>query len=450
MESRNNIAKSKLGVRLRALASLPIMAPIVATLGVPAWAQDAADLERRLEALQAEVAALKSSRAPEAEEDNPYLLKDGDGIRIGDTTVSFGGFIKADVIVGSNGDGTENAYSVGVPRSFAAYARSDQNDWQVGFTARESRFSFGTATVDVLGDVLTTYLEMDFNDNATGDGNEIVSNSYNPRLRQAFGSWKGWTIGQTYTTFSNLATLPEILNQGKMAGFIYTTQALIRYTMPVPGGKLLMSLENPEDASSSFEYADDLAFAGETLYDDQSIPDIVVRYDITGDYGVYSVAGMVRRIDSRTDEAWTGAGSLSARIPTIGKDDVRLQYSYGALGRYMGLYLYPDSNYRAEMATGGDVDPFDSQGITAAYRHFWTAAWRSTLSVSHTEAVDDPFTTGTLGGLDSATSTHANLIWTPHPNMTYGIEYAYWDFDTYEQPGSDQYQQAMLSAQFQF
>lgn len=426
-------------VRAVALAGAPLL-----MLGsVTAQAQSNTELEElreRIRVLESHV-----STAPAARDDNPYLLREGKGMKIGDTTITFGGFIKADVIFGSNGNGTPNGYSIALPRTLAKAANEGESDWKTGFSARESRISIGTKTEDVAGHDLTTYIEMDFNTAADAPGNEVVSNSYNPRMRQAYGSWNGWDFGQTYTTFTDLSALPEILNQGKQAAFIYARQPMLRYNMSAPGGKLMVALENPEDGF------------GSTSYSDQSYPDLVARYQVRGDYGIYSVAALLRQLeDDAAEETKTaGAVSLSARIPTFGRDDLRLQYSYGALGRYMGLFTYPDVDLAEQAA--GEVEPLKTYGVTAAYRHFWSPAWRSNLTVSHTEIVSDllnpvagPVANGTLSYFDSSTSVHANLLWSAHKNLTLGLEYAYWDFGEIAGSGSQQYEQVMASAKLSF
>lgn len=423
-------------VRAIALAGLPLMA--VGSAAVSAQDTDLQELRQQVQMLETKLNEMEA-KAPVLQEDNAYLLRDGNGVRIGDTTVSISGFIKADVKVGSHGNGSKNAYAIGIPRNLAGFAASDANDWKTGFSARETRLAVGTKTVDVAGHDLTTYIEMDFNTGIDESGNEVVSNSYNPRLRQAYGSWNGWDFGQTYTTFTDLAALPEILDQGKQAAFIYTRQPLIRYNMAAPGGKFMVSLENPEDGF------------GSSSYDDQSYPDLAARYQLRNEFGIYSVAGIVRSLedDVADDTKVTGAVSLSARIPTVGKDDLRLQYSYGALGRYMGLLTYPDFD-RAELAAG-NVEPLKTYGATAAYRHFWTPQWRSTLSVSYTEIADDiASAASTLSYFDTSTSVHANLLWSPHKKLTLGLEYAYWDFGVIGSPSSEQYEQVMASAKLGF
>ncbi len=420
MKTTGNRFRVIRGTGLKVAAGLPLLMG----LGAPVLAQDVSELERRLEALQAEVAALKSNA-----KESPFVLKDGAGFKIGDTTLTFGGFVKADIVAGSDGDGSKNNYVLGQPKNFAALARGGDNDWGIGFSARETRLSLATATANVGGDTLHTYLEMDFNQGADDGGNEFVSNSYQPRLRQAFGSWKGWTIGQTYSTFTDLSVMPEVLNQGKQAAFMHVRQPLVRYTMAAPGGSLMMALENPEDGGN-----------------DQSIPDFAARYNLKTGYGHYSLALLGRQLETDNDETLTGAVSVSALIKTFGQDDLRLQYSYGALGRYMGLRTYVDVAASEEP----DAEPFMVQGVTAAYRHFWTPEWRSNFILSHTETVDDYEGAAPTNDLDSATSAQVNLLWQAHKKITYGIEYAYWDFSRYNVKGSDTYQQVMLSAKFDF
>lgn len=80
-------------------------------------------------------------------------------------------------------------------------------------------------------------------------------------------------------------------------------------------------------------------------YDDQSYQDLTARYQIRGNYGFYSIAGVLRNIedDEAGETKLTGAVSLSARIPTIGRDDLRLQYSYGRLVVIWGCSPIPTS-----------------------------------------------------------------------------------------------------------
>ncbi|MEH6386761.1 MAG: hypothetical protein V7772_02680 [Pseudomonas profundi] len=393
-----------------------------------------------------------SSRNETLKADTEYLVRDGKGVKIGNTTVTVGGFIKADAVVASGGDGSANNRTLGQAANFASYAASENADeWRFGSSIRESRIGLGTRTADVNGHDLITYIEMDFHGSEDG-ANEFVSNSYNPRVRLAYAQWADWTVGQDVTTFSELAAVPEILNQGKMASFIYARQPLLRYGMDVPGGRLFAAIENPEDGGN-----------------DQAYPDVVLRYQVKNDYGVFALAGMARTLekDSVDDRSLQGAFSLSARIPTVGKDNLKLQYSYGALGRYAGLRTFADILSTDTTAPGaggtteyGELTPAVSYGATVAYQKHWSPKWRSNLSLSQLEMVTNTDAPELGRYFDRSTSAHLNLLYAATPSITLGLEYAYWQFGeanlasavlpNSEEPVSNHYEQIMASAKFDF
>lgn len=368
------------------------------------------------------------------------IVRDGKGIKIGDTTVTVNGFIKADAVYASGGDGSKNNRTLGQAPNFAEFARSDNADrWRLGSSIRESRIGLRTVTPDVNGRDLTTYFEFDFHGSEDG-ANEFVSNSYNPRVRLAYASWGDWTVGQDVTTFSEVAAIPEILNQGKMAAFIYARQPLLRYSMNVPGGRLFAALENPEDGDH-----------------DQAYPDAVLRYQLRNDYGIYSLAAMARTLEkgNTSERSLQGAISLSARIPTFGKDNLRLQYSYGTLGRYAGLRTFQDVlNTDTTNADGdtvyGDLTPAVSYGATIAYQKHWSPKWRSNLSLSQLEMETDTDSQELGRYFDRSSSAHLNLLYAATDRITLGLEYAYWDFGAIEPSTSYQYEQVMASAKVDF
>ncbi|QJD60977.1 hypothetical protein HG264_18100 [Pseudomonas sp. gcc21] len=399
--------------------------------------------QARAEAREAREQLAGSRAAPRSEPvkaDSDYIVRDGKGIKIGNTTVTVSGFIKADAVVGSGGDGSANNRTLGQAANFATFAASDNADeWRFGSSIRESRIALGTRTADVNGHDLITHLEMDFHGSEDG-ANEFVSNSYNPRIRLAYAQWADWTVGQDVTTFTELAALPEILNQGKMAAFIYTRQPLLRYGMDIPGGRLSAAIENPEDGGN-----------------DQAYPDVVLRYQHKNDYGVFSLSGMARTLekDSVDDRSLQGAVSLAARIPTVGKDNLRLQYSYGALGRYAGLrtfadVLNTDTTVGGVITEDGELTTAVSYGATVAYQRHWTPKWRSNLSLSQLEMVTDTDAAELGRYFDRSTSAHLNLLYQATNNITLGLEYAYWDFGIISDSGSNQYEQLMASAKFNY
>ena len=78
------------------------------------------------------------------------------------------------------------------------------------------------------GDVMG-FIEMDF---WGGGGNEIVSNSANPRIRHAFIKYKDVLAGQTWSTFMNTSAIPESADfAGATLGLVFIRQGQVRYTM---------------------------------------------------------------------------------------------------------------------------------------------------------------------------------------------------------------------------
>ncbi|WP_206668510.1 DcaP family trimeric outer membrane transporter [Pseudomonas saliphila] len=399
--------------------------------------EEAAQARAEAREARAQLASTRDEPRPEtAKADTDYIVRDGKGIKIGNTTVTVGGFIKADAVLGSGGDGSANNRTLGQATNFANFADptlGNPDEWRFGSSIRESRIGLRTSTADVNGHDLITYLEMDFHGSEDG-ANEFVSNSYNPRIRLAYAQWADWTVGQDVTTFSELSALPEILNQGKMAAFIYARQPLLRYGMDVPGGRLFAAIENPEDGGF-----------------DQAYPDVVLRYQVKNDYGVFALAGMGRTLEDDNERSLEGAVSLSARIPTIGNDNLRLQYSYGALGRYAGLRTFGDV-----VAAQDELVPMVSHGTTVSYQRHWAPKWRSNLSLSHLEVETNVDrvglgTTATANRyFDTSSSAHLNLLYQATNTITLGLEYAYWDFGIVDDSGSNQYEQVMASAKFDY
>jgi len=385
-------------------------------------------LQAQMHALQAQIDELKSQQRTTQEEvttvsDNVVTRTPKGDLKIGKTTLSIGGYVKAQATMANNGYGDGKANEIVTPSSLRSIDEGLGN--RSSFSARQSRLHVGTAR-PLAGDTLKTFIEMDFY-GADDEANEFVSNSYAPRLRHAYGSWGNWLAGQTWSTFMDLNGLGEVDAFGQQASVIFERQAQLRYTQPFEGGNLQFALENPEDGG-----------------DDQSVPDIVGRVNFDGNWGHASVAALARRltVDNGVDDdsEWADAYSVTARFPTIGQDDLRLQANYGNLGRYMGLRPYPDAQTEE-----GEIEGVDAWGASAIYRHYWTDKWRSTLAYSRT-GLDEAGAGNMTNRYDT---TFVNLMWSPMANTTYGIEYQRFDL---EEVDGDSFKLDRLhfSAQYKF
>ena len=333
------------------------------------------------------------------------------------TDMTFGGYIKADVMFSDYGNGAPDSGSLSrqfyVPGTI--YGTTGNGKQVVDFQARESRFNFKTVT-DLEGHKLTGFIELDFMTHT--DGNERVSNSYSPRIRHAFVSYDNWTVGQTWTTFQNPGALPENLDfVGAAEGTPFARQSLLRYT----NGNWQFSIENPETTVTP------LGGGGRITSGSGVVPDFVGRYNFSAASGsAFSVAAIVRQLDleqvvgsTAYDTSELGYGVSFAGVIPVGKDDLKFTATYGeGLGRYMAL------NYAnaGVLDTNGEIQTIKSFGGFVSYRHWWSEQWRSSVTLSGFSADNDVALTG--GAVNKeAYSGYVNLLFSPSKPLTFGVEF---------------------------
>ncbi|WP_299196161.1 DcaP family trimeric outer membrane transporter [uncultured Amphritea sp.] len=310
--------------------------------------------------------------------------------KAGDTDFNIGGYVKFDASYNNfayTGNGT-------IVTTTALKNGDSADDGNLDMSARESRFWLKTSTL-INGSTLKTHIEGDFYGSG---GNEVVSNSHGLRLRHAYGEMDGILMGQTWSTFMDLAHLGELIDFGQHKSTIFVRQAQARYTIPLENSKVMLAAENPQTGST----------------DTGTLPDLIARYDYNSDGFHGSAAMMLRQLKSTTGETKTGSAiSLTSKVKIGKADDIRMQLNGGALGRYMGL-IHP-----ATEGSGSTFDIVNSFGASVAYRHLWNKDVRSTLMYSATQADPNIVTATTLDGTQSL---HANVLWDLNKRVRFGAE----------------------------
>ena len=353
-----------------------------------------------------------SAQKTAATEDRP------DGFKVGDTNVTFKGFIKLDASVTDFSGGELPSSSIGrdfyIPGLVPVGGEGDGPDFD--FNPRETRFVFGLDTerggVDIGG-----HLEFDFQ--VTSDGNERVSNSFTPRMRQAFVTIDNWLLGQAWSTFQDVSALPDNLDFiGPTEGTVFIRQPMIRYTR----GPWQIALEQPETEITG--PAGERILAGDDL-----APDFVLRYNKKGGWGHLTAAALLRALHvedevipgALSDTAFGYGISLSGKLKVGRKDDFRFMATYGdGIGRYIGVNIVND----AAINSAGTLDKIATYSGFASYRHFWSDNLRSNLTGGYFKA-DNPVNLVSGAVTDQVYSIHANLIYSPIPKIDVGIEYIF-------------------------
>lgn len=331
-----------------------------------------------------------------------------------DTSVTLGGYVKLDAIFSDRSAGVASSadqeYEAGaVP--IGAAADNERN--QLKLHARQSRFNLKTSTPTALGE-LASFVEFDLFGAA---GNESVSNSNGLRVRHAYATLGHLLFGQTWTTFSDVASYPETVDFGGPAGVVFARQAQVRWTEPFAGGRWALALENPETVVS--------LPGGESFRaDDDRFPDIAGQIKFDTSRGSYSIAGIARQlgVDSASaptarERKWGAALGVNGVVPLFAKDDVRFSAYYGnAIGRY-SVGFFSD----ALLDSDSHLVLPNQWLAMAAYRHFWSANLRSTIALSALRSNNPAATAGSVN--KAAQSAHVNVIWSPLAQVNLGVEY---------------------------
>ncbi len=341
------------------------------------------------------------------------------------TAFTYGGFIKLDAMVTDTSDGRIADGSSGrlfyVPSTIPVGGdTAEGGDPVTDFHAQFSRFWLSADHVTDNGDKFKAYIEADFfgggNAFFTGTGanplvgNETSTNTYAVSLRQAYVSWNEWLAGQTWSNFMDVNALPDAVDfVGPTDGTIFVRQAQVRYTK----GAWSFSAENPQTTVTTFQNLGTRFNTGDNV-----TPDFTARWLTKGDWGHFTVAGMLRQFKA-LDETDTGyAVSVSGKFNMGASDDIRYAVNAGSgIGRYLAFGLGSDVVQDAN----GDIEALDGYGGFVAWRHMFSPKLRSNLMYSAAHFDNDTDLTG-FGVTERAHSFHANLIYSPFPKLDVGAE----------------------------
>lgn len=369
-------------------------------------------------------------------------------LTLGETQFSWSGYVKMDVLVSRFSEAEVRqgvARDTYLPGLIPVVAGDSNPHLVTDMHAKESRLVLQSSSALSDGSVLKSHLEMDFIV-AQGTGNELYVNAYNPGLRRYFLSWNGLLAGQDWTTFQNLANVPETLDfiAYPTEGAVVVRQPQLRYSH----GGWSMALENGETSLLTPGASPTVTGTG-----DARLPDLVARW--VGQRGTANVmlAGLLREL--RVDDDATansaelrdsalGAGlSLSGKLP-VGRDDLRFAVTYGqGIGRYIGFGVTADAIV--------DDDALQAIPVLASYlawRHPWSAKWRSTLTLGYFDADNELAVSG-----DNVTgqvfSQSVNLLYSPVPRLSFGAELRHAQRQL-ENGDSGELDRLQLSTKYQF
>lgn len=411
--------------------------PLLAQTAPAPRAPTAADLEARLKTLESALAEVKAQLEAEkaaraavdpkletlAKQTTEAVAKveaaaKAEGFKVGDATVKFNGFFKAEGLISdySNGDASGTARDFYLPSGIPTGASSTDEDYRVDGHAKQTRMMM-TVTRAVGAHKLGGYLETDFQSAPGTQGSENVTNAYNLALRRVYVTMDNWLFGQDWTTFQNVAALPESTDFiGPSEGTVFARQVMVRYTHKISDTmNLLVALENPETV-----------LAGLGAQDDDQLPDLTAKLMMKVGKADLALAGLARQLSvqqgAALDEKAVGWGvSASGKAP-FGKNDVRFMLNYGeGAGRYLGVGFAPDA-ILVNTAARQELETVPVLSGFVAGRFMLTDKTRTNLVYSF-QSVDNPTGISATSANDEVWSASVNVFHSPVKGIDLGLEY---------------------------
>jgi hypothetical protein len=315
-----------------------------------------------------------------------------------DVAMKIGGYVKVDLIQDFDPiDSTDNFDTT----TIAVGAPPRQNS---RFHARQSRMNFDTRWLTDRGTV-RVFVEGDF----FSDGDQF-------RLRHAYAEVGNLIIGQTWTTFTDVAAQPNTLDMEGAVSSVSRRQGQIRWTQPIFCDNLTLAFAL-EDSQVIFQPPSMLSGDPRT-----ESPDAIARLRYSLDWGRFQVAGVVRELGYQptgmpvvTGTA-KGVNFTGAIFPT----EVDKGYFQVMLGEGVGSYRGLPDVAPVAMNQAGVVETF-------GWLIGWTHEWRDDLSsnVTYSESRVDNLPGQAATDLHKNNYLAVNLIWEPIEHMFVGIEYLY-------------------------
>lgn len=356
----------------------------------------------------------------------PAPAPDGFTVGGGSTRIKLGGFIKTIATFSRWDDGDVAQSSLGrdfyLPQAIPVGGVRESTD--ADLSAKHTRLWMNLEQT-VAGHVVKGYVETDFQTAAGTQGSERTTNGYDLALRRAYVQLDKLTVGQDWTTFQNVATLPESTDfVGTTEGTVFVRQPLVRYSTPLSKAATLhLSVENPETSTANL--------GSPTLIenDDDRMPDFAARLNYMTSIGEISVAGLVRQLSVDNgavhDQATAYGASVAGKVflDKAKRYDLRFMASYGSgIARYLGLNFAPDAVFVPATSQLHKVESFAG---FAALRLGWTPSVRSTVMASYQNAdYAEGFAAGSFNSWnDKAWSVAGNLFWSPVKSIDLGVEY---------------------------
>lgn len=332
------------------------------------------------------------------------------------TMIRFGGSARLDAIYDFQNNGNPNQF---IPSSFPVPGEPGADGGpETTIETKGTRVSVEARRPVGTEGQLRIYNEDDF-------FNDSTSPNMSFRVRHFYGQAWNLLIGQTFTTFMNIDSWPDVVDYAGPNAMINRRQAQIRYSPSIYKGvgqmNLLFSIEQPTSDISTTATGVPPGADPESL-----APDGVVAWRWEGKVGHVQLSGLFRSLgyDSPAgDQTVFGWGSSASGAFNLFKADKFLwQIAYGhGMARYVNDLGSADLD--AALDDSGNLKAIPVFAAAVGYTHEWSKHFRSTASFGYVNA--DPTTSLGAFAIETTTYASANLVWHVTPSFRMGLEYLF-------------------------
>lgn len=291
---------------------------------------------------------------------------------------------------------------------------SENYSGQFALGAESSRINFKAVGSSKFGNIVA-FLETDFR----GNTNTL-------RLRHAYISYFGFTIGQTWSTFMDLEAAPPTIDLEGPNTEISVRQPMIRYTHSFLD-KFSVSVAMEMSSALIGDYSE---FGIRNEY--QKVPDFPIHFKYKDNFGHLQLGGLVRVMNYYDDTVAhrsinkVGFGvSLSGKFNIGKKNFLYFQSVYGqGIARYIQDLSFANLDLVRDLNRSGNLRTLPMFGAYLSFQRNWMEHLYSALIYGFTMLNPPP--QYNFPWLFSHTHYFAvNLFWEFIPYGTMGIEYLF-------------------------
>ncbi|NLR89804.1 DcaP family trimeric outer membrane transporter [Flammeovirga agarivorans] len=286
------------------------------------------------------------------------------------STVGLRGYVKLNSIFDFNGLSDVDRF---VPVEIPVGDVRNTQDRGFYMGARQSRLGFSSKVKAKTG-YLNLYIEGDF---AGGNTSQMYF-----RLRQAYAEYGYLTVGQTWTTFSNLEALPLTVDREGPNSSVAIRQGMIRYEKKVGDNQnvFAVAVESPT-----------ILFTDSVAIDQRQLaPDVVSRYKWTYADGHLQVSGLFRLLsytnknDNVSSEVGYGINLSGKQYLTDNEDNIL--YFQGIYGKGISRYVrgFRNYNFDAFFSPEGNIFIPQTAGGYFSLEHHWSKKLFSNITAGVT------------------------------------------------------------------